>query len=67
MKNPFLFLLCFLLSSCTVSLPKEVVSLAPMDKCPEWTRAQLEKNGSRFNHNTDTFTLQCALALLRNS
>jgi tetratricopeptide (TPR) repeat protein len=67
MKKPFLFLLCFLLSSCTVSLPKEVVSLAPMDKCPEWTRAQLEKNGSRFNHNTDTFTLQCALALLRNS
>ena len=72
MKNLFLqitgfFLLCFLHSSCTVSLPKEVVSLEPMYKCPEWTLAQLEKNAPLFNLNTDTFTLQCALALLRNS
>jgi tetratricopeptide (TPR) repeat protein len=72
MKDFFLhvtgfFLLCSLLSSCTSSLPEEVVSLGHTDKCPEWTLAQLERNAPLFNHDTDTFTLQCALGLLRNS
>jgi len=61
------FLLCFLLSSCTFTLPKEEVSLTHTKKCPEWTLAQLEKDARLFNHNTDSFTLQCALDLLRNS
>ena len=38
-----------------------------MDKCPKWTLAQLQKNAPLFDHNTDTFTLQCALDLLRRS
>lgn len=62
-----LFLLFTLLYGCTFSLPKDIVSLDPVDKCPDWDLAQLAQNVPLFNHNTDTFTLQCALHLLRNS
>ena len=72
MQNFFLqvtgfLLFCFLLSSCTFTLPKEEVSLTHTKKCPEWTLAQLEKAARLFAHNTDTFILQCALDLLRNA
>lgn len=61
------FLLCFPLSGCTFSLPKDLVPLDFSDQCPKWTLAQLQEKTSFFDHNTDTFTLQCALDLLRHS
>jgi tetratricopeptide (TPR) repeat protein len=61
------FLCCLVFSGCALTLPKEEVLLSQTKKCPEWTPAQLEKDARLFDHNTDTFTLQCALDHLRNA
>jgi tetratricopeptide (TPR) repeat protein len=61
------FLLCSFLAGCTFSLRKEIVYLHPSDECPEWTPVQLEENLQRFNDATDTFVLECALEVLRNT
>ena len=62
-----LFLLSSFLVSCTFSLRKEIVSFDHLDTCPQWTLSQLEEQITLFNDTTDTFTLHCALDLLRNS
>ena len=62
--------LCLLsssLTSCTLSLKKEVVSFGHLDPCPQWTLSQLEEQIALFDDTTDTFILQCALDLLRNT
>lgn len=61
-----LLLLSFFLVSCSLSLRKEMVSFDHLDTCPEWTLSQLEEQVRLFDDSTDTFTLQCALELLRN-
>jgi tetratricopeptide (TPR) repeat protein len=62
-----LLLLSSSLTSCTLSLRKEVVSLDQLDACPKWTPSQLEEQVALFDDTTDTFILRCALDLLRNS
>jgi len=61
------FLLCSILAGCTFSLRKKIVYLHPSDTCPEWTPVQLEENLQKFNDATDTFVLECALDVLRNT
>jgi tetratricopeptide (TPR) repeat protein len=62
-----LLLLISFFAGCAISLRKELVSLEHLEACPQWTLSQLEKKVRLFHDTTDTFTLHCALDLLRNS
>jgi tetratricopeptide (TPR) repeat protein len=60
-------LIALLVSGCTFTLPEDVVDLGTQDTCPGWRPEELQVRAREFDHRTDTFTLQCALGLLRNA
>ena len=60
-------LIALLASGCTFTLPEDVVDLGTRDTCPGWSPQELHVHAKEFDRRTDTFTLQCALGVLRNA
>ena len=53
------------LAGCYPSLPKDLASLEPLDACQPLNNAELLGKARHFYHQTDLFTLRCALGQLR--
>ncbi len=53
------------LVGCYPSLPRDLVSLEPLEVCPSMKVAELEAKARHYQDQTDLLTLRCALGQLR--